>query len=165
MRVETVTFEKFADVSLLRASRVRSVFVLWDESDELRPKVLSHGTFLEQLEQLTDADGRLPAKFLGFISLLENHPKRSAPAMAAAIAQLLREVARDVNREPTVPTKRSDKQRVRELCANDELRIDVVGFNPLSSPNRARRLSSPKRISVHPAASGYAISHDWRERR
>lgn len=165
MRVETVTFEKLGDVKVLLVARETSVFVVWDSADAIRPAALSHGAFIEQLDHFTDAEGRLSAKRFGYVALLEGHSRKRANTMAAAIEQLLRDVARDANREPVGPAKRSATQRVCDFCAHGELHIDVVGFDPLASPKRARRLSAPKRISVRADAHSYEISHDWRERR
>lgn len=163
MRVEAVTFEQFSDVSLARLARATSIFVVWDASDDSRPRVLSHGAFLDQLARLTDAESRLAKGHVGYIAILEGQPKQRAKVIAAVIEQLLRDVARDVHCDPVVATRRSAKQQVREQCADETLRIDVRGFNPFAPPNRARRLSAPKRISVRADGTGYAITHDWRD--
>jgi hypothetical protein len=161
MRVETVTFEQFADVSLARLARATSIFVVWDASDDSRPRVLSHGTFLSQLPQLTDAESRLSKGMVGYIALCEGQPKQRAKAMAAVVEQLLRDVARELKREPAVAARRSATKRVRDLCAGESLRIDVRGYNPLESPTRAHQLAAPRRIAVRPDANGYSVSHDW----
>jgi hypothetical protein len=163
MHIINLTFTRFNGTPFSILFRAIGVYIIWDGRQRIRPSYIGEGNILERFA--TEHTKRFSRPIDRYVAILGDISDSSHKPNARISETLLLEVAKDIDREPTVNVAKGHVKPIGKVFENHGvLKVSVSGFDPFFPPWSPRLLNIKKFIHLRRQDNQIGINHSWRRR-